>query len=738
MKEERKDRSWIWAALIAATLLLGALALGEDMLHILKWYAALFIGSVVFYPLAAYLFKGFADVPWFFAKIMGFLIPGYIVWFLCSFELMKFSTLSCVVIFILCAILTYVLPFAIKKKTPLSFFKEAEISSLFKRELLFAAALTGYMYIRAFSPDAFGTERMMDYSFMQNLYESSYFPPTDVWFAGNPLNYYYFGQYIFTFITRLSFNKVDVGYNLALGTCFALCLSLAYSIGYALMEKKGKARAVAGTIGAMALMFAANMHFIIFYKLVPMLREILHISGEYSDYWYPDSTRYIGYNPDVADKTAHEFPAYSFILGDLHAHVINIFVVLSILGLVLSYLKRRESLGEKRKGIKELVSDSCVFAVGFLIGICSMENAWDFPIYFVVAGAVMLYANIKSLKSIKDVIFGTIIQGAEVIIISLLVSFPFTLNFDAMVNGIKKCTEHSRFYQLVILWGMPVILLISFILMLKNRYDEAKNNTEQTVIPLKTITSEDVFTVLIGLCALGLVIMPEIIYVEDIYSGGFKRFNTMFKLTYQSFILFAVMQAHIISVYITGSAGKKKIGSGLAALFFLLLCCGYFPVAVKMGIGTIGPKGELQGIDASAYIYEMCQEDAVAIDWIKYMTPPDSVILEANGDSYTIYNRVSTLSGRATVLGWRTHEWLWQNDADVVDERADDVRDIYCCNDPDLIRTLCAKYAVDYIFIGSCEYEKFLPEGMNVEVLKSMGEVVYNGGGASPVYIIRL
>ena len=737
MKEERDDRSWIWAVLIAATQMIGALMLGNDMLHILKWYALLLVGTLVFYPLALFLFKGFADLPWFFAKIMGFLIPGYIVWSFCSLRLMKFKTVTCVVIFILCAIVSYAVPFVTKGKTPLSFYKNTDMSRMVKRELLFAAALVGYMYIRAFAPDAFGTERMMDYSFMQNLYGTEYFPPTDVWFAGKALNYYYFGQYIFTFITKLSFNQVTVGYNLSLGTCFALCLSLAYSIGYALMEKKGRAKAVAGTIGSLALMFAANMHFFIFYKLVPMLREILGITGEYKEYWYPDSTRYIGYNPDVADKTAHEFPAYSFILGDLHAHVINIFVVLSILGLVLSYLKRREAADEKQTGIKTLITDSCVFAVGFLIGICSMENAWDFPIYFVVAGAVMLYANIRSLKSIKDVIFGTLIQGAEVIAVSVLTSLPFTLNFDAMVNGIEKCTEHSRFYQLVILWGMPVILLISFILMLIRRGDKAKNKKEQTIIPLKQITAEDVFTVLIGLCALGLVIIPELIYVEDIYSGSYKRFNTMFKLTYQSFILFAVMQAHIISSYICKPELKAKKG-GFAALILLLLCCGYFPVAVKMGIGTVGRNGELKGIDASGYAYEMCPEDALAIEWIKNNTEEDSVILEANGDSYTIYNRVSTLSGRATILGWRTHEWLWQNDADVVDDRADDVENIYCGSDSSYIKTLCAEYGVDYIFIGSCEYEKFLPEGMNVELLKSLGEVVYDGGGLEPVYIIKL
>ncbi|MCR5119553.1 MAG: hypothetical protein K6B44_08050 [Lachnospiraceae bacterium] len=738
MREEKNDNSWIWALLIAATLMIGALLLGNDMLFVLKWYAALLLGTIVFYPVAAHLFAGFKDVPWFFAKVCGLMIPGYVMWVCASARLLKFGNAACIAVFVFCAILVYLLPYAAGRKTPAALYKGADINRILKRELLFAAALTGYVYIRAFSPDAFGTERMMDYSFMQSMYESSYFPPADVWFAGQPLNYYYFGQYIFTYLSKLSFNTIDVSYNLSLGSCFAICLCLAYSIGFALMEKKGKAKAAAGTIGAMALMFAANMHFFIFYKLVPMFREILGIGGEYKAYWYPDSTRYIGYNPDVADKTAHEYPAYSFILGDLHAHVINVFVVLSILGLVLSYLKRREKYAENKGGMKQVLIDRCVFAVGFLIGICAMENAWDFPIYFVVAGAVILYANIISLKSAKDVILATLIQGGIVLAVSMLVSLPFNLGFEAMVNGIEKCTEHSRFYQLVILWGMPVILLISFILVLRRRLTEAESKKEQTVIPFKLISSEDIFTVLIGLCALGLVIIPELIYVEDIYSGSFKRFNTMFKLTYQSFILFAVMQAHIISCYLCKAERPGQRKGGIAALVLLILCCMYFPVAVKMGIGTVGPKGELKGIAADGYVYEQCPMDALAIEWIKTETEKGSVILEANGDSYTIYNRVSTLSGRPTVLGWRTHEWLWQNDSEVVDERDDDVWDIYCGTDPAKIRELCSKYSVDYIFIGSCEYEKYLPDGMDAELLKSLGEVVYDGGGIEPVYIIKL
>ena len=53
MKEERNDNSWIWAVLIALTLMAGALLLGNDMLFILKWYGVMLLGTIVFYPLAS-------------------------------------------------------------------------------------------------------------------------------------------------------------------------------------------------------------------------------------------------------------------------------------------------------------------------------------------------------------------------------------------------------------------------------------------------------------------------------------------------------------------------------------------------------------------------------------------------------------------------------------------------------------------------------------------------------------
>jgi len=113
----------------------------------------------------------------------------------------------------------------------------------------------------------------------------------------------------------------------------------------------------------------------------------------------------------------------------------------------------------------------------------------------------------------------------------------------------------------------------------------------------------------------------------------------------------------------------------------------------------------------------------------------------ANGNSYTLYNRVSVLTGLPTVLGWHTHEWLWHNDVSPVEERSADVQAMYTSQDEALVRGYFDEYEVNYVFVGSCEYEKYGNIGMNVDFLKSLGEVVYEGmpdANGDVVYVIRI
>lgn len=634
-------------------------------------------------------------------------------------------------------------------------------------ELLFFLLFAAYMYMKGFNPKAYGTEKMMDYGFMTSMFKTKYFPVEDFWFAGESLNYYYFGQYIMTFLTKLSFSTVSYGYNLALGTGFAFCATLVYALVCQIMrvfiaQKKKKISAAvshtAGALAAAAVTIAGNGHYIVFNRLVPMLWDILQIPGDKPSYWFPNSTRYIGYIPDTHDKTIHEFPSYSFILGDVHAHVVNITFVLTLTAVLFSFLMSRQeamkaAIIKRRNGEKATVSvlretfRLPVIAVGYLIGIFMMSNYWDFPIYFVVAGAVILTSNAVICGFDLRTWGLTALHAIVVLAAAFLTALPFNSHFVAMANGILFAKTHTPLYQLIILWGLQVLVVIGFVtaLILKEmrrgkKNASAKRETEPVrkaegdaakqnrfVLFLENLEISDLFILILGLCAIGLVLTPEVIYMSDIYGGDYKRSNTMFKLVYQAYILFGISLGYILTRFILLRETRRQLRYGIAGLVLLLWTCGYFGTSVRAWFGDLSNEDNYIGMRADRYIFEEQPTDAAAIAWLNDNVQGRPVILEANGESYTIDNRVSVLTGLPTVLGWRVHEWLWHNSPDPVNERAAEIQTIYTSQDGELVRALLNKYQVTYLFIGTCEYNKYAPIGMNTETLRQMGEVVYEG-----------
>ena len=122
--------------------------------------------------------------------------------------------------------------------------------------------------------------------------------------------------------------------------------------------------------------------------------------------------------------------------------------------------------------------------------------------------------------------------------------------------------------------------------------------------------------------------------------------------------------------------------------------------------------------------YQNAPEEEEAVMIHGYTGDGSPVVLEANGDSYTGYERVSAMTGLPTVLGWYVHEWLWRNNTDDLGNKVSDVEAIYTSQDNELVRHLLKAYDISYIFVGSMEREKY-GDRLNRDGLLSLGEVVY-------------
>ena len=308
--------------------------LGTDNVSFLKWWLMTLVLGIGFYPAAAALFPRFHDRGWMFSKVLGIVVSGFAVFALGSFGLVPFTAPVCLITVGVLILASWIFGcFKVRVHAP-------EIDFLMMEEVLFFAFFLLWTYLAGFHPEAHGTEKFMDYGFMKAMMRSTAVPAEDLWYSGSGINYYYGGQFYAVFLTKITFTDVKQTYHLMRTMVASFTFVLPFSITYHLAESRachrirkegGNKSQIAPVLGGLlsggAVSLAGNMHYVIY----GCIRQWLGLNE--SAYWFPSSTRYIGYDPLVEnDRTIHEFPSYSFVLGDLHAHVVNVMFVLLVLG----------------------------------------------------------------------------------------------------------------------------------------------------------------------------------------------------------------------------------------------------------------------------------------------------------------------------------------------------------------------------------------------------------------------
>ena len=175
-----------------------------------------------------------------------------------------------------------------------------------------------------------------------------------------------------------------------------------------------------------------------------------------------------------------------------------------------------------------------------MIGLFHWTNYWDFVIYFVMGGMAVIYCNFLGCQAegdwkttLKVTIIVSMIHAVWVYLLGTIAALPFTLQFETMVSGIALAQNHSRPYQWWLIWGLQIVVTLLFFWCVLYEWRKKKQPVHPT----------DGFGVILGISALGLIIIPEIVYVKDIYEKEYARSNTMFKLTYQAFLMFGILLA---------------------------------------------------------------------------------------------------------------------------------------------------------------------------------------------------
>lgn len=711
-----------------------------DFVFIIKWWLYILLLGLLFLPVTQKYFSGFFDKGFGFSKVAAIIILSWSSWLLASIGVSGTSGMDLFIPILLFLPIVY---FACRNSDVFHMLRENSLIMAVE-EAIFFILLIFWSYVRGLQPDIYGLEKFMDFGFVNAILRADSMPPVDIWFAGKGINYYYFGHYICAWLTRLTGIDPAYTYNLMIATLFALSFLLTFSIAanllHLLKRYSIKRLILAGLIAGSLLAFGGNLHSFVYGYGVPMYHKITNTAQQGDKYFYPDSTRYIGYNPKTDDKTIHEFPSYSFIVSDLHGHVSDIPVVLTFTAVILGCFGPGEEAGS--------FGPARAAFLGLLLSVIYMTNTWDYPIYITVLTIVMLYRNVSlgyrcsstecpgRNDRMANPVIKTLAAIVSIVGLSQLPALPYTLNFEGISSGIGLVHYRTPLYQLAILWGYQLLLVLIFGAFLYRKTSaRLKIHKRGSILELLScdITVPDMLCLILCCCGLGLLMIPEVVFVSDIYYNGYHRANTMFKLTYQAFIMFCVAAGYIIVRIPSSSNGRirrRLLAVMLAAIY--LLPMSFFPMALKGYYTSIKPSN-YKGLYGLQFLKSKYPEDLSIVKWLNANVKGQPTILEANGESYSDYCRISMATGLPTIQGWYVHEWLWRNDRNEPAGRGEEVKAIYESKDTEDTLGIIEKYKVEYIIIGDLERQKF--KELNEDKLLGLGEVVFQIGDSKVIKV---
>lgn len=695
------------------------------------WYLMLLAIGIIFFPFTRAIFHNFYDYGYGFSKAIGIALISYVTFVLGTVHILPFTSMTLYLIVGMSAYLAYRVS---RRHKPIS---SRRMTIIIIEEILCMSCFFLWSYIRAHEPSIRGLEKYMDFGFINSALRGNYFPSLDIWLAGKAINYYYFGHVTGAVLTRLSTLPAYIGYNLILAQLFALSVmgafSLGFNIAYHAFAKNMKLALTTGFLATFLTNLGGNLHTIYafthgypnenpvpFWKIGAKfsLAELLHpielLNKLPINYWYPNATRFIPF-------TIHEFPLYSYVVADLHGHVFDIPFVLITLGLLFTLFIHKQNRRDKDSDIFDLRNLKAelpftqgylgyILLIGFFISIHLMTNAFDAPIYLALTGVVVL-----ALRGISKEFFTYV---GILVVTFFLFNQPFSHGFEPFATGLgfncvstglsqtinsalkgtgletklifENNCQSSTWWMLLTLWGFFLFNFLFFI-----------GHAALYRFKLSRISS---FILILFAFSTLLVLAPEFIYAKDIYPSHFRA-NTLFKLGYQAFIMMSIASTYtfiLLKKHFKTSWLSKTYIVMFVPLFALVAI--YPSFAIDSYYGSQGQKPQLNG---QLWVEKTFPEYAEIIGYLNSHTTGQPTILEAQGDSYTDLNLVSSYTGLPTVGGWYVHEWLWRGSADAVGKLQPDIKEMFEGTQRPKTMALLQKYRVQYVVIGRHEREKY-------------------------------
>ena len=580
-------------------------------------------------------------------------------------------------------------------------------------QILWAAAFILIYQLCLLWPDfvAMG-ERLRDFALLSEVIK---YPvnPTEPWLPGENLNYYLYWYRLGATFHQLTNLQIFELYHGLQAFTFSLYIAVLY-------------RSLQLLVGTSWFISAAYSFLIAFGSNVAGLMYAINQKGQ--TWWGPSR---------VVKGAINEFPAWSFLLGDLHPHFLN----LSLLLLFLVW------------GYQLITAKASSLFVALLIPLYALwtynANAWEVPVLALLIGfSILLTVLDLPLARIpnffkelgQSIIFSkitkqtwTLIGCAIVIIISLKitarnispgsdpvrpVSLPIPLTTTAEIFGhwgfqltailvslfFAQKNWQSRFILLLAYSAcllsyvaLPLIILLLFIQITLSVEEQRKASS---------LDLSALFLNAIGLTALSLLLLPELFFLDDPYGGENERMNTIFKAYSSDWAFLSIYAIVSGKKYLSSLLSDQELQKYIApvvAIFLAVLTLPFFvhTVSERM-ISNTAVLPLTQGLSL------LDQQNPGAAQTIQaFYQKPDGLTAEAPGNPYSLTSHVCTLSGKQCFLGWRNHVDLLTRKYDESKRREEILDTLYRSVNCDQIKSILQSENIKYVVEGPLEKDRY-------------------------------
>lgn len=581
--------------------------------------------------------------------------------------------------------------------------KEYSIRSLKEQwhwELLFLLCFFLMIDVRFVNPTISYAEKFMDHAFLASVIRTPVVPPIDPWFAGGTLNvYYYLGYWMLGCLSIVSGVPSNIAFNLSLPTIFALAAVNIYTVSSLLLDR---------------FRWLPLLTFLI--PNPSFIWQIIQGKALGSVVW--DSTRTIA-------NTINEYPLFSFIWGDVHAHVVSIFNQCFLIFLLLFAYKNWESLETKGRAVVGILG-------AISLGSMPLINTWDVLIYAPVTIFIALLILRRSWKT--DTQKSAIAFLVALPLAAILSYLPFYLQLQTHEGGIGIVRTPSDPIEFLLVSGLFIAIILAFLakdihkrpwllvvalpFLVFGYLAAAIAVIPAVYLAARIFTEREVdFTDLLAFFGLTILISGELLFLKDNMGDTYFRMNTIFKTYLPAWIMLStasfVMVARWLTKRLPRLPEKKAAALALFAVGILFLLP--FTVGFNADYGT----GTLDGL---AYLGTTHPGDAAAVAFLRNLTGNETIV-EAEGGDYTYYSRISSFTGIPGIIGMPFHEFMWRgDDSGWFNTRLADIRTIY--EQPDQTVSLMRKYNATLLYVGDAERERYM-----VNVTRIGLERIYSAKG---------